>query len=100
MQIVDKSMTTIFSNKYLTAVITLFLVLYGSLATPKLPKFLTNLFDRHIFRALILTLIVYKDNRNLMMSISIAVAFLITMQIVSEQKFLENFSNKNEDKDI
>ena len=33
------------------------------------------------------------------MSISIAVAFLITMQIVSEQKFLENFSNKNEDKE-
>lgn len=94
MQFVDKTMKSIFSNKYYSAIITLIIVLYGALAGPKLPKFVTKLFNNMIFRVVFLTLIVYKGNKDLTTSISIAVGFLITIQILGEQKFLENFTTK------
>lgn len=94
MQFVDKTMKSIFSNKYYSAIITLIIVLYGALAGPKLPKFVTKLFNNMIFRVVFLTLIVYKGNKDLTTSISIAVGFLITVQILGEQKFLENFTTK------
>ena len=97
MQIVDKSMKSIFENKYFSAIITLIIVLYGALAGPKLPKFVTNVFNNTIFRVLFLTLIVYKGNKDLTLSIAISVGFLITIQIIGEQKFLENFASKNDD---
>ena len=99
MQIVDKSMKSIFENKYFSAIITLIIVLYGALAGPKLPKFVTKIFNNTIFRVLFLTLIVYKGNKDLTLSIAIAVGFLITIQIIGEQKFLENFGSKNHDDD-
>ena len=99
MQIVDKSMKSIFENKYFSAIITLIIVLYGALAGPKLPKFVTKIFNTSIFRVLFLTLIVYKGHKDLTLSIAIAVGFLITIQIIGEQKFVENFGSKHDDDD-
>tara|TARA_B100001093_G_scaffold494648_1_gene538301 strand:- start:169 stop:543 length:375 start_codon:yes stop_codon:yes gene_type:complete len=93
MKIVDQTMSDVFSNKYSAALITLFLVLYGGFAAPTLPKFMVKMFDSPIFRILILSLIVYKGNKDISMSIMIAVAFTISMNIVNKQKFFENFGD-------
>ena len=97
MEFVDSTMSSLFSNKYSSAVITLFLVLYGGLAAPKLPKFVVQLFDNAVFRILILSLIVYKGNRDPKFAIMIGVAFTVTLNVISKQKFLEGFEDYIED---
>ena len=96
MELVDSTMSQLFSNKYSSAVITLFLVLYGGLAAPKLPKFVVQLFDNAIFRILVLSLIVYKGNRDPKFAIMIGVAFTVTLNVISKQKFLEGFDDDME----
>ena len=92
MEIVDSTLSSIFSDNIASTVITLFLVLYGGLAAPKLPGFVVKLFDNAIFRILVLSLIVYKGNRDPKFAIMIAVAFTVTMNTIAKQQFMEGFA--------
>ena len=89
---IDNVLETVFSNKYSSVVLTMFLVFYSGLAAPSLPSFVRNLFENPIFRILILSLIVYKGNKDPQLAIMIAVGFTVTMNFVSSQKFFENFT--------
>lgn len=89
---VDKYLKMGFSNSYTKSILTLFLVLYGGLAAPKLPAGLLKLFDNQIFRIIILALIVYMGQKDAMFAIMIAVAFVISMNTLSQKKIQENFS--------
>ena len=91
MELVDTTLSTIFANKYASSAITLFLVLYGGLAAPKLPKFIIKLFENPIFKIAILSLIVYNGNRDPKFAIMIGIAFTVTLNMISNQKFLEGF---------
>ena len=71
------------SNKIVTAVVGLFLVLYGGMAAPKLPKSIAVFFKNPLFRLLILGLIVYTSTKDSSLSVLIAVAFIISMQTLS-----------------
>ena len=93
MELVDTTLSTIFANKYASSAITLFLVLYGGLAAPKLPKFIIKLFENPIFKIAILSLIVYNGNRDPKFAIMIGVAFTVTLNMISNQKFLEGFDD-------
>lgn len=93
MEIVDSTLSSIFSDNIASTVITLFLVLYGGLAAPKLPGFVVKLFDNAIFRILVLSLIVYKGNRDPKFAIMIAVAFTVTMNTIAKQQFMEGFAD-------
>ena len=90
---IDNVLETVFTNKYASVVLTMFLVFYSGLAAPKLPNFIRDLFENPIFRILVLSLIVYKGNKDPQLAIMIAVGFTVTMNFVSSQKFFENFSN-------
>ena len=90
---INNVLETVFSHKYGSIVLTMFLVFYSGLAAPKLPSFIRNLFENPIFRILILSLIVYKGNKDPQLAIMIAVGFTITMNFISSQRFFENFSN-------
>ena len=92
MELVDQTTSALFSNKYSSNLITLFLVLYGGLAAPKLPQFMVNLFENPIFKIIILSLIVYKGNNDPMFAIMVAVVFTVTLDIIKKQKFLETFT--------
>jgi len=93
MELVDTTLSSIFSNKYASSVITLFLVVYGGLAAPKLPNFMVKLFENPIFKIAILSLIVYNGNRDPKFAIMIGVAFTVTLNMISNQKFLEGFDD-------
>ena len=99
MEIVDSTLSSIFSDNIASTVITLFLVLYGGLAAPKLPGFVVKLFDNAIFRILVLSLIVYKGNRDPKFAIMIAVAFTVTMNTIAKQQFMEGFADSTTDTD-
>ena len=93
MQIVDKTMSDLFSNSYSSAIITLFLVLYGGLAAPKFPSFVADLFENAFFRIIVLSLIVYKGNRDPSMALMIAVGFTVTLNMINKKDFVEKMSS-------
>ena len=78
-------------NDYVSSVISLFVILYASLARPQLPECIAVLFDSAVFRVLFLTMLVYMSNQNLQISIMLALAFTITMNLLNEQKIAEGF---------
>ena len=93
MQIVDKTMSDLFSNSYSSAIITLFLVLYGGLAAPKLPTIVADLFENPVFRIIVLSLIVYKGQRDPAMALMIGIGFTVTLNMINKQKFFENMTS-------
>jgi len=78
------------SNKLLSSVLGLFLVLYAALAAPKLPKSVTVWFDNMWFKLGFMFLIAFMATKDLSVAIISAVALLVTLQTLSEQKTTEN----------
>ena len=94
---VDSLFKTLDSDKIISSVLSLFLVLYGGLAAPKLPNSIAKLFKNTIFRLLVLSLVVYMSSKDTSTSILIVVAFVISMQTLSYQetkKILKNKKNR------
>lgn len=79
------------SNNYLTAALTIFVILYGSLAAPKLPPFIANLFNNPIFRLLCLFTIAWLASRNAQVAIIVAVVFTLVMNMLNVQQMAEGF---------
>ena len=91
MEYLDNTLSTVDNNVYISSILSLFVVLYGALARPQLPSFIGKLFKNAIFRVLFLALIMYRGNKDPQLSIMLAVAFTITMNLVAEQETRENF---------
>ena len=91
--IIDEVYSGFFQSKLSTAVTTLFLVLYAGMAKPKLPNPIKKLFENDIFRIIILSLIVYKGNKNTRLSLFIAIAFVISMNKINDNEINESFKN-------
>jgi hypothetical protein len=79
------------NNSYLTAALTVFLILYGALAAPKLPAFIANLFNSAIFRLLCLFLIAWIASKNAQVAIIVAVVFTLVMSLLNTQQMAEGF---------
>lgn len=90
----DNILEPLHENKTLYTFVTLFLILYGSLAKPKLPNTIRQLFDNAIVRVIILSLIILRKGNELHLSIMIAVAYIFTMQMNNLEKTKEKFSSK------
>ena len=76
----------ILDNKYISAMIGLFLALYAGLAAPKLPKYITIYFDNPMFKLGIMFLIAYMATKDPPVAIIAAVALLVSLQTLSSQK--------------
>ena len=78
------------SNKLVSSVLGLFLVLYAALAAPKLPKSVTMWFDNTWFKLGFMFLIAFMATKDPSVAIISAVALLVTLQTLSAQKTTEN----------
>ena len=81
----------ILDDKYVSTVLSIFLALYAGLARPELPNFILKLFDNQVFRILVLSLIAYRANRDPQLAIMIAVAFTVSLNMLSERNMKESF---------
>ncbi len=81
-------------NIYLFAVLSLFLVVYGPRLHPRLPSTLRSLYDNAVFRALVLFLIAYLAHRDFAASLTIAIVFTVTMNILHSTNVLESIASK------
>ena len=87
----------IFASTYFFAILVIFVTMYGPRLSPKLPNSMRNLFNSHVFRALVMFLVIYSSNRQLglVMSLTIVVVFMVLMNIVQTNHLLESFQQEN-----
>lgn len=76
----------ILDDKYISAMIGLFLALYAGLAAPKLPKHITKWFDNPMFKLGVMFLIAYMATKDPPVAIIASVALLVSLQTLSSQK--------------
>ena len=84
-------LSKIYENQYISTVLTVLFALYAATIRPELPPFIRKLYENPIFRILILSLLVYRGNKDPQLSLMIAVAFTVTLNILSEQEINEGF---------
>jgi hypothetical protein len=100
MDIVDKFYSTLHNNKYVSTILTTFLVMYGSTAAPKLPGIFKMLFNNPVFKVIFLSLIAYSVNRDPKLSVSLAIIFTIIFTILGQSPFFKGFSKSNNKKEV
>lgn len=95
----------IINNPIVSGVLTIFLIVYMSRLNLPLPIYIRNLFKNEIFRVLFLSLlIVFRFNESPSVAITIAIIFVVTLQMINNQEVRENFeyveayTNMNKDK--
>jgi len=72
----------------------LFLVLYGGLMAPALPDSILKWFGYVPFRIFVLFLIAYTGNRDPALSVLIAVAFYVSMNVLAGRRAFEKFQDR------
>lgn len=73
-------------NEYLSAGLSLFLILYAGLAAPQLPEYIARLFDNPIFKLVIFFLIAYSAKKNPTVAIIASVGLMISLYTLSRIK--------------
>jgi hypothetical protein len=76
----DTFLTTVLANPYVSAALTIFVLLYAGLAAPNLPPYIAALFDSNIFKLLFLFAILVVRNYNTTVAIIMALAFVLSLQ--------------------
>jgi hypothetical protein len=90
---VNSAMSIVDNNKIASTILCLFLVLYASLAAPKLPNSVTAIFKNFWFKLIFMFLIAYMATHNPAVAIISAVALLITLQTLHGQDTVEQVIN-------
>jgi hypothetical protein len=78
--------TYIIEQKYVKTAIYLFLILYAGLAAPKLPKYVSMLFDNFVFRLFIMFLIAYLSVKDVGAALLVAIGLTITLLTLNHHK--------------
>ena len=71
-------------NPYISTSVAFFLVLYGGLAAPKLPRSIAKLYKNQFVRLLHIFLIAYMGNKNPSISLLVAVIFVFSIQRINK----------------
>jgi hypothetical protein len=82
-----KNSLSFLDNEYVSAALALFLILYASLAAPKLPESVARLFDNYIVKFIIFFLIVYIAKKNATIAIIAAIGVMVSIMTLNTYKF-------------
>jgi hypothetical protein len=83
---VSSWLSVVDNNEYLSATLSLFLILYAGLAAPKLPEGVARLFDNPLFKLLLFFLIVYSAKKNPTVAIIAAVGLMVSLHTLTRFK--------------
>lgn len=86
LNLVDNNLKQILQNQIVAGVLSLFLILYGSVAAPQLPHVFTQYLKNPIVSVLIMFLILVNARYNVSLSLMMAIGFILTMQTLSGQE--------------
>lgn len=73
-------------NEYVSAIVTLFLILYAGLAAPRLPMHIARLFEHPLFQLLIFFLIIYSAQRSPTVAIVAAIGLMVSLNTLTRHK--------------
>ena len=87
----NKLLNTLVDDSYITSFLIMFFVIYGSIlgSGGKPPEFLIKIFKNPVVRILLLTLLAYLANKNIQVSLVIAIIFYLTQQYIFKQESFE-----------
>jgi hypothetical protein len=74
-------------NEYVSAGLSIILVLYAGLAAPALPESIAKLFDNTLFKILMFFLIVYISKKDTKVALIAAIGVMISIQTLNKIKF-------------
>ena len=80
-------------NNNVYMIITILMVVYGSMASQPLPEWLRELADNPLFTFVFMVFIAYIGTMNIRNSLFIALSYLILMNVVDKYKIQEGFAN-------
>ena len=80
-------------DKYIGTIVSLFLVLYGGLARPELPKFVKDLLANDLLRVLYVFLLAYLADKNVQVALVCAVVFMVLNGLWADSEVKEAFDN-------
>jgi hypothetical protein len=81
-----KSNLSYLDNEYVTAALSLFLIIYAGLAAPKLPESVAKLFDYTAFKLVIFFGIVYVSRKNPTVALIASVGLLVSLMTLNRYK--------------
>lgn len=83
----------VMNNPYFMAILKITLTLYAVHIAPNPPDFMKDLFKNTYFKMLALTFILYISQMDFQLSIILAVAFVVSMNVLAGRGALESFAN-------
>lgn len=81
------------SNVYILAIVKVSLTLYGAQIAPNPPEYLKKLLKNTYVKILLVSLIIYLGNKDLQLSILIAIIYILGMNVLSGRGALESFGD-------
>jgi len=75
---------SILDNKYLSATISIILIIYASMAAPQLPENIARLFENMYFKAVFLFLIAYNAKRDPTVSLIATICIMVSLQTLNK----------------
>jgi hypothetical protein len=78
-------------NPYILGIVTLVLILYGSMAQQTLPEFMYKLFDNRIFTMMIFAAIAFIGTQDFTVAFVVALIYGVVMHNLSQKKITEAF---------
>lgn len=82
-----KNYTTWLDNQYVSSALTIFLIVYASMAAPKLPTYIASLFDYTIVKLLMFFMIVFISKKNATVALIASVALMVSIMTLDRIKF-------------
>ena len=91
----NKVINNIVDDAYINTFLIMFFVTYGSfLGTGgKPPPFIIKMFKNPVIRIILLTLLAYLANKNIQVSLGIAIVFYLTQQYIFKQESFEQIKS-------
>ena len=91
----NNMLDTLTDSVYITTFLILFFITYGSFlgAGGKPPDIIIHIFKNPIARIVMLTLLAYIANKNLQVSLGIALVFYLTQQYIFKQETFDQIKN-------
>ena len=92
---INNTLNSLTDNAYISSFIIMFFVTYGSFlgAGGKPPDVIILMFKNPVVRILMLTLLAFLANRNIQISLGIALVFYLTQQYIFKQETFDQIKN-------
>jgi hypothetical protein len=93
---VNTKANLVFDNKYVLAILKITIILYASILAPKLPDQAVSFLQSTPAKIVIVALIAFSALKDVQLSILLACAFVLSINVISGRGILESYANMDD----